>query len=267
MKGFDMLPRAEKIPIDSLYDNELISEEEKEEKSLFSTILKKVFFSFFVIAMILGKKNKILIVIIAAMGCLYFIFNNSKTLNINNRDVKNTLWNRILWIYLTMFFFIVTLFEYVIKDGDEIRHILCRLLFMAILLTIVIRPIHLVFLDMAVHSREEACTEPVFAEPKGFDVDRFLAMTGEKKMAEGELVLRYYYNGENYQFVIPEDSPLVIYENSYFLINIDPEQPEHYYHNGLFSKFYVLDHWAINLFVYLRKAFWLVLVAIFAWNG
>lgn len=260
MKGFDMLPRAEKIPIDRLFDNMPIKDDKK------SGVYTVVLFIFFMVTMVVIFTNKYLGPLMFAALYTFMLFNRSATIEAGGKKLKNTLWNRSVFIFGAAFIW-CGFYSFYVKDNDyETFRKLARMIATAIIITVIIRLIYLILRDMAIYKREKECTEGVFAEPARYVLSDE-SENGEKKIAEGDLLYRYYYNEKNYRFVIPEDSPSIIYENSYFIIGIDPEQPERYFSEQLFYGELMLSNGAKNLRTNISVAAFLLLMAFVFFNA
>lgn len=232
MEKLGLLPLAEKVSSDALFDNEPETKAKTSKSDIIWALAITAAFwlwSASVFVKELDGWSEILMLIIGV--CI--LFSKSSTATINGRAVKSTLWVRIPFAFGLFLLFVLAYNQY-FKDGKlEGFDIIKRVMSIAMILTAFGGVVYLFVVSWAISKRAEECTECVFAEPDSSEsYDEIRSYTQK----DSELTYRYCHDGYNYRFNIPEDVTIVFDDSSYFVVCIDPDKPERYYSEMLFRR-------------------------------
>lgn len=257
MKKFGLLPRAEKISSDSLYDNETIK-----DKRFGIKVNVWVFIALFLILIILMFTLSNLFYIMFGAVFILGAFNKSGKIESNDEIVRNTMWSRLPFLFAGIFVEIIAIFFITMnKKGEEqASRILGKLLLLfivAIVLVVISRLIFLIACICAVSKRKKVCTDRVSAEPDGF-VGKVDISEENADLSDPDIgfVYKYFYQGEYYRFIVSEGKYDLIFEDGNLEVYIDPDQPDRYYSKKLFM------YRAENLKLFI-KSLLIILIVIF----
>lgn len=235
MKKISLLPRAEKIPADRVHDNETIK-----VKGFGIKVNIWVLIALFLIT--IGSMCVMPSLLIIMFGALFILmsFNKSGSFEKSERIARNTMWNRLPFLFIGIFLEILGIAVIIIgkkgrEQGGRVFRILILLFCVALVLLMIGRLVFLISCIRAVSKRKEECTDRVFAEPGGFAGEADI-MEGNVDLSDPNIgfVYRYYYQGEYYRFIIYEGRDALILDDGKLEVYIDPDQPDRYYSDQFF---------------------------------
>lgn len=237
MKELGLLPRAKKMSGDGLHDDEKTKNERHKRHMNFF-----VFLPFFIVFMAMAFISPYVFWFMVAAAVVCAGLFPMGELEKNGIKVANTLWNRLPFLFVGIFIIIIGITMIAETKDDELGDRVLGMLLMPYLLSIAGalfgRAIFLMFKARAVSNRRKKCTLSVLAEMEGSPVEELPSGLKLRLDKEGDLQCTYCYEGETYQFILPERELAGYYEGeTAFELLIDPDKPERYYMKDLFEEY------------------------------